>query len=107
MCALGTKAASNSQIAGYSQKVLYWETSIHYLGLLIDKIGIGVHLANVQALVNWLIPSLLLLEKLFIGGLNFYQHFTTLYLKLVLHLLDSQYPFEIETNASHYATSAI
>ena len=32
---------------------------------------------------------------------------TTLYLKLVLHLLDSQYPFEIETNASHYATSAI
>jgi len=91
MCALGTKATSNSQIAGYSQKVLYLETSIHYLGLLIDKIGIGVHLANVQALVNWLIPSLLLLEKVFIGGLNFYQHFTT-------HLSHISYPLHQLSN---------
>ena len=94
MCALGTKSTLNSQIAGYSRKLLYWETSKYYLGLLIEKIGIGVHLANVQALVNWLIPSLLLLEKVFIGGLNFYQHFTNLsHISYPLHQLSNPLVF--------------
>lgn len=52
------------------------QTSIHYLGFIIDQIGINVDPAQVQAPVSWPIPSTAVALKRFLGGLNFYRCFT-------------------------------
>ncbi|XP_057869133.2 uncharacterized mitochondrial protein AtMg00860-like [Cryptomeria japonica] len=131
----------NSLYANFS-KCSFGQTSISYLGYIIDAHGVQVDPVKVEVLFKWPTPSNITELRSFLGLANFYrkfilhysdiatplhqlkktsvafkwtkihsQVFNTLKEKLcstpVLVLPDLSQPFEIETDASHYALGAI
>ncbi len=76
-------------------KSYFGQTSVQYLGFIIDNKGVRPDPSRVQALAQWPAPSSAHDLKSFMGGINFYRKFVSHFSQLArpLHQLSHQVKF--------------
>jgi hypothetical protein len=75
-----------NQLYANLSKCYFSQTSISYLGFIIDAHGIKVDPTKVEVLLNWPIPSTLTELRSFLGLANFYHKFISSFSKIALPL---------------------
>jgi len=77
------------------KKSYFGQTSVQYLGFIIDNKGVRPDPSRVQALAQWPAPSNAHNLKSFMGGINFYRKFVSHFSQLArpLHQLSHQAKF--------------
>lgn len=55
------------------KKAFFGQTSIQYLGFVIDETRVHTDSTKVQVLMDWLIPTNTTDLKSFLGGMDFYR----------------------------------
>eukprot|EP00253_Pinus_taeda_P008244 PITA_08244 len=77
------------------KKSYFGQTSVQYLGFIIDNKGVCPDPSRVQALAQWPAPSSAHDLKSFMGGINFYRKFVSHFSQLArpLHQLSHQAKF--------------
>jgi hypothetical protein len=88
------------------KKSYFGQSSVPYLGFVVDSEGIQPYLSRIQALKQWPQPSLASELKSFLGGINFYRKFILYFSQNArpLHQLSNSHSTFIWTNkaTSHF-----